>query len=221
MKKKGTYFISGIDTNIGKSYVTGYIAKKYIENGYNTITQKFIQTGNTDFSEDIILHRKIMDIGMLPEDNILLTSPIILPYPCSPHLAASLQKTTIHYESIAEATQILEKKYDIVLVEGAGGLMVPISENFLTIDYIQQYKYPVILVTSGRLGSINHTILSLEALKSRDIKLESLAYNTYPKADECIEKETIRYLKEYLNINFPNARFEIIPEIFINSSVDD
>jgi cobyric acid synthase len=64
------------------------------------------------------------------------------------------------------ATQELAAQYEIVLVEGAGGLMVPLTENLLTIDYIQQQAYPVILVTSGRLGSINHTLLSFAALKS-------------------------------------------------------
>ncbi|MBQ7823475.1 MAG: ATP-dependent dethiobiotin synthetase BioD [Bacteroidaceae bacterium] len=221
MKRKKTFFISGIDTNIGKSYATGYIASQYMSKGYKTITQKFIQTGNVGFSEDIQLHRKIMGIKLLPEDYVLLTSPIVLPYPASPHLAANMQKTTIHCESIANATRALERKFDVVLIEGAGGLMVPISENFLTIDYIQQQKYPVILVTSGRLGSINHTLLSLEALKNRDITLNSIVYNTYPKADKYIENETARYLKEYLKIHFPNATFDIIPEINIDQNKTD
>ncbi len=215
MRRQKTYFISGIDTNIGKSYATGYIASQYMSRGYKTITQKFIQTGNVGFSEDIQLHRKIMGIELLPEDYVLLTSPVVLPYPASPHLAANMQKTTIRCESIADATQTLEKKYDIVLIEGAGGLMVPISENFLTIDYIQQQKYPVILVTSGRLGSINHTLLSIEALKSRNITLDSIVYNSYPEADKYIEDETMRYLKEYLKRHSPNTTFNIMPAINI------
>lgn len=217
MKEKRTFFVSGIDTNIGKSYATGYIARQYMEKGYKTITQKFIQTGNIGFSEDIQLHRKIMGTGPLPEDAVLLTSPVILPYPASPHLAAKLQNTAIPCERITKATQILEQKYDIVLVEGAGGLMVPISEEFLTIDYIQQNNYPVILVTSGKLGSINHTILSLEALKNRNIKVESLVYNTYPQTDTCIEKETIHYLRNHIKCHFSGTSFKIIPEIDVDT----
>ncbi len=216
MKEKRTFFVSGIDTNIGKSYATGYIARQYMSKGYKTITQKFIQTGNIGFSEDIQLHRKIMGTGPLPEDDTLLTSPVILPYPASPHLAAKLQNTAIPCENITQATKMLEQKYDVVLVEGAGGLMVPITENFLTIDYIQQNNYPVILVTSGRLGSINHTILSLEALKNRNIKVDSLVYNTYPQTDACIEDETIQYLKNYIKNYFAETTFEIIPEINID-----
>lgn len=213
--KKGTYFVSGIDTNIGKSYATGYLAKKYILEGHKTITQKLIQTGNTGFSEDIELHRQIMGTGLFPEDYVLLTCPVILPYPASPHLAANLQKTAIQCESITKATKELESQYDIVLVEGAGGLMVPITEELLTIDYIQEQKYPVILVTSGRLGSINHTLLSLEALKSRNITLHSIVFNLSPQTDKFIENETIRYIQEYLKQHFPDTAFELMPEINI------
>ena len=62
------YFISGIDTDAGKTYVTGYIARRLMEEGKRVITQKFIQTGNTDMSEDIVKHREIMGTGLLPED---------------------------------------------------------------------------------------------------------------------------------------------------------
>lgn len=71
----------------------------------------------------------------------------------------------------------MAERFEIVLLEGAGGLMVPLTTSLLTIDYVAQHQFPVILVTSGRLGSINHTLLSLEALKSRGLKLKALVYN--------------------------------------------
>ena len=86
--KDNVYFISGIDTNIGKSYATGFIARTWNSEGRRTITQKLIQTGNTGMSEDIELHRRIMRCGLLPEDREGLTMPEIFSYPCSPHLAA-------------------------------------------------------------------------------------------------------------------------------------
>ena len=85
--KKGIYFISGIDTDAGKSYATGYLARCLNENGVKTITQKFIQTGNTGRSEDIELHRKIMGTGLTEEDREGLTMPEIFSYPASPLLA--------------------------------------------------------------------------------------------------------------------------------------
>ena len=75
--KDNVYFVSGIDTNIGKSYATGFIARTWNSEGRRTITQKLIQTGNTGMSEDIELHRRIMGCGLLPEDREGLTMPEI------------------------------------------------------------------------------------------------------------------------------------------------
>ena len=97
------FFVSGIDTNIGKSYATGYLAKIWNQRGIKTITQKFIQTGNTSISEDIELHRKIMGTGLLPEDLSHLTMPEIFTYPCSPHLAAEIDGREINFSKIEEA----------------------------------------------------------------------------------------------------------------------
>jgi dethiobiotin synthetase len=98
------------------------------------------------------------------------------------------------------------------LLEGAGGLMVPLTTDLLSIDYIAAKQLPVILVSSGRLGSINHTILSLEALKSRGLELYALAYNLNDESqDELISKDTASYLKAYLATHFPQALWIDIP----------
>ena len=93
--------------------------------------------------------------------------------------------------------------------------MVPITRRYLTIDYIADQQLPVILVTSGRLGSINHTLLSIEALVNRNIPLYGMVYNTFPKTDERIDKDTEEYLKTYLNEHFPQAHFWTLPEIVL------
>ncbi|MEG1273801.1 MAG: dethiobiotin synthase, partial [Acinetobacter sp.] len=200
------YFISGIDTGIGKTYTTGYLAKLWNEQGQKTITQKLIQTGNTDISEDIEQHREIMGMGWFPEDQSKLTMPEIFTYPASPHLATQIDGREIDFQKIADATQQLAEKYDLVLLEGAGGLMVPLTTDLLTIDYIAEKKFPVILVSSGRLGSINHTLLSLEALKIRGLELYALAYNLNDESqDALISQDTAAYLKAYLAQHFPKA----------------
>lgn len=208
------YFISGIDTGIGKTYTTGYLAKLWNAQGQKTITQKLVQTGNTDLSEDIEQHRKIMGMGWFPEDETKLTMPEIFTYPASPHLATKIDGREIDFDKIADATQQLAAKYDVVLLEGAGGLMVPLTTKLLTIDYIAAQKLPVILVTSGRLGSINHTILSLEAVKSRGLDLYALAYNLNDESqDALISQDTAEYLKAYLATHFPNSQWIDIPVV--------
>ena len=126
---------------------------------------------------------------------------------------AAKRATKEDIEKITESTRILQSRYDVVLLEGAGGLMVPITRRYLTVDYIADQKLPVILVTSGRLGSINHTLLSIEALVNRNIPLYGIVYNTFPKTDERIDKDTEEYLKTYLNEHFPQAHFWTLPEI--------
>jgi dethiobiotin synthetase len=143
------YFVSGIDTGIGKTYATGYLAKLWNTQGQSTITQKLIQTGNVDISEDIEKHRDIMGTGWLPEDHEKLTMPEIFCYPASPHLATQLDGRNIDFEKIEKATEILQQRFDVVLLEGAGGLMVPLTTELLTIDYIVQKQLPVILVVLG------------------------------------------------------------------------
>ncbi|TCB49603.1 ATP-dependent dethiobiotin synthetase BioD [Acinetobacter sp. ANC 4779] len=206
------YFISGIDTGIGKTYTTGYLAKLWNAQGKKTITQKLIQTGNTDISEDIEQHRKMMQMGWFPEDESKLTMPEIFSYPASPHLATKIDGREIDFQKIADATKQLAEKYDVVLLEGAGGLMVPLTTEMLTIDYLAEKKFPVILVSSGRLGSINHTLLSLEALKSRGLELYALAYNLNDESqDPLISKDTSEYLQAYLAKHFPQAQWMDIP----------
>ena len=208
------YFISGIDTGIGKTYTTGYLAKLWNAQGKKTITQKLIQTGNIDISEDIEQHREIMGMGWFPEDEMKLTMPEIFTYPASPHLATKIDGREIDFQKIENATAQLSEKYEIVLLEGAGGLMVPLTTDLLTIDYVAEKKHPIIFVTSGRLGSINHTILSLEAIKNRGLELYAVAYNLKDESqDELISKDTAEYLKGYLAKHFPNSLWIDIPII--------
>lgn len=206
------YFVSGIDTNIGKSYATGVIARTWNERGVRTITQKFIQTGNVGYSEDIDLHRSLMGTGLLEEDREGLTMPEIFSYPCSPHLAAEIDGREIDFDKIGRAAKELVVRYDAVLVEGAGGLMVPLTRDFLTIDYVAEQDLPLIFVTSGKLGSINHTLLSFEAIRNRGIRLHTVAYNLFPvEEDTTIQRDTENYIREYVAKNFPEAEFLVVP----------
>lgn len=212
MNTNNIYFVSGIDTDAGKSYCTAWLAKELANEGHRVITQKFIQTGNVGHSEDIDLHRRIMGTGYLPEDREGLTMPEIYSYPCSPHLAARIDRRPIDFDKIERATLELASRYDRVLVEGAGGLMVPLTEDFLTIDYVAQKRYPLVFVTSGKLGSINHTLLSFEAIQRRGITLDTVLYNLYPPVkDTTIQEDTQAYIQRYLEKYFPGTHFLTVP----------
>ena len=169
-----------------------------------------IQTGNDGYSEDIDIHRKIMGLPLLDEDKDFTTAPIIMTYPASPHLAAKIDHCTIDLSKIDRSTEKLFEKYDTILMEGAGGLMVPITETYTTIDYIREHNLPLALVTNGQLGSISHTLLALEAIKTRQIKLKYVVYNPYFDEDKIIAEETQKYLGEFLKKNFPETEYLIM-----------
>jgi dethiobiotin synthetase len=203
---KKVIFITGIGTDIGKSYVTGYLAKQYLNQGYSVITQKFIQTGNNGISEDILIHRKIMGIELLPEDIDGTTCPIVLSYPASPHLAAQIDNIDIDLDKIQQATATLRKKYDVTLIEGAGGIMTPISQGYTILNYLKVQKLPVIVVTTPQLGSINHTLLTLEMCRYANIRVVGLVYNKFNVEDDLICDDTLRYIKNYLARRFSNVQ---------------
>ena len=211
--KTNVYFISGIDTGCGKTYVTGYIAKHQKEKGVNVITQKLIQTGCKGTSEDISEHRRIMNTGLFPEDKTGLTCPYVLSFPASPHLASKIDNIDVDIKIINKSTEKLSCKYELVLCEGAGGLMAPVTENYLTIDFVKDNKLPLILVASSKLGSINHTLLSLEVCKSCEIDLRYVIYNQFPDDDKLIAEDSYNYLKKYIKEKFLNTKFINLKEI--------
>lgn len=206
----GAYFVTGIDTDAGKTYITGRIARDILRDGRSVITQKFIQTGCRHSSEDIVRHRMIMGCGLLQEDIEGVTAPLIFGHPCSAQLAARIDGRDIDSAVIDNSTRLLREHHDVVLVEGAGGLMTPITDDFFTIDYVATRRLPLVLVTNGVLGSINHTVLTLEAVKARGIELHAVIYNTYFDTDRLISADTCGFVERYLAKHFPHTAYLVM-----------
>lgn len=206
MINNGTYFITGIDTDAGKSYSTALLANRIAESGRSVITQKFIQTGCQGISEDILTHRRLMGLELQPVDVDGTSCPEVYAFACSPHLAARLEDRQVNLEAIRASTQKLCSMYDVVLVEGAGGLMVPLEGDYLTADYIKAEGLPLMIVTSPRLGSINHTLLTIEVCLNRGIEIAAIIYNHYPPtADQTIAHDTLNYITDYVKRKLPNT----------------
>ena len=204
-------FITGIGTDVGKSYATGWLARELSRQGRKVITQKFIQTGNRDFSEDIEVHRRLMGISPTVDDRLHVTAPVIYSYPASPDLAARIDKRPLQLDLIEGATKALSGRYDCVLIEGAGGVMVPLTGDYLTIDYIADHNLPVVVVTTGQLGSINHTLLTLYALRQRNLKIEAIIYNPHFDRDRVICEDTRRYLQQWIADHSPATHWMEMP----------
>lgn len=208
-----TLFITGIDTDAGKSYATGWLAAAMAAAGLSVITQKFVQTGCTDQSEDILIHRQLMGCGLLDVDIQKLTAPEIFTYPCSPDLAARIDGRDFNPDRVTEATTILSGLFDHILLEGAGGIMVPLKGEYLTVDYIREHNIPVVLVTNGTLGSINHTLLALHAIKTAGIPLFAVIYNTHFDNDKTISDDTRQYIRNWLQNEFPGTYYWEMPSL--------
>lgn len=147
-----------------------------------------------------------MGIGIQLEDKERRTCSYLFRKPASPHLAARLEGVTIDTNKIADDTKYLLQRYDVVLVEGAGGLMVPLNDECLNIEYVMNQKLPLILVTSSKLGGINHALLSIEACKNRNIDLQVLVYNRMPKDDPILADDALQVIRKYALAAYPNMK---------------
>ena len=201
-----TFFVTGIDTDIGKSIVCGLLGRFLRSINANYISAKLIQTGCEEIAEDIVTHRKLEGIDLLPEDIAQETCSYTFKFPASPHLAAELEGKFIDPAQVAECVNKLAKAYDCVLLEGAGGLLVPLNRDLLTADFIAEQKYSLIVVSSSRLGSINHTLLTLEAALNRNIPIAGVVYNEYPSEKTEISEDSKSIISGWLkshNIDAP------------------
>jgi len=192
------FFISGTDTDIGKTFICAAISIFLKEQGVHFGVQKWVSTGDSKRCPDLDFIRKSVGKDS-PIEKDFVPYTIRCPYkfslPASPHLAARVDKKKIDPEVLRVATKQYLTFCDVLLIEGAGGLMVPLTEEFLTIDLIQEMKLPVVLVARASLGTINHSLLSIEACKKRGIDVVGLVLN---KADD-LEDTIIKDNKEIIS----------------------
>jgi dethiobiotin synthetase len=180
-------FVTGIDTDVGKTIVTGLLGRYILDKGYRTITQKWIQTGSKDIPADIDVHLKLMKkkrqdlIGYLPYQALYSFK-----FASSPHLAARLEKKKISAIRIKDSFRLLAKKFDFVIVEGIGGALVPLNTKRLVIDIAKELDLPVVIVAKNRLGTINHTLLTIEAIRARHMRILGIIFNSQYKNENKI-----------------------------------
>ncbi len=195
-----TIFITGIDTDVGKSVACGALANSLLQSGHHVFTQKWVETGCDMVSQDLETHAEIAQtqFNTSAQD---LHSPYRFEYPASPHLSAELANSEIDTDYLVAQTKELETQCQHLLIEGAGGLCVPLNKSTLLIDLIKQLSLSIILVTSSKLGSINHTILSLKTCQQYNIDVKALIYNHFPRKDDIIFNDSRETLQAYLRTN--------------------
>lgn len=203
--------MTGIDTGIGKTVVTGLLARHLLRAGRSVVTQKLVQTGSAAPAEDIVAHRRLMGVPLLDVDHDGTTCPYVFPYPASPHLAARLAGKEVDPAVLERAAAALAAGFDHVLIEGAGGVCVPLRPGVTILDLLAAARWPVVVVASARLGSINHTLLTLEALARRGLLVRGIALNRFPEAPRPILADTRRILRGGLATHGWRERLVEIP----------
>lgn len=215
-----TYFITAIDTDAGKTVATGQIARFLLNQGKSVITCKLAQTGCEGVAEDILSHRKQMGMSVLPIDEEGKTCPYVFSFPASPHLSARMEGVKIDLRKIQSCISVLEKEYEYVLVEGAGGLLVPLQDDYTIADFLQESKYETLLVTHAKLGSINHTLLSIECLKGRAVPLKGVLFNSFFETDSLITEESKMVVERFMYKYYPKAWFRELANVSENVVLD-
>ena len=162
IESKIQFIICGTDTDIGKTLISAFFVR-----GLNSFYWKPIQSG-IESQTDSQTIKKLVGINK----EKLIDEAYIFTKPVSPHWASEIDKKTINLDMLK-----LPKVNGALVVETAGGLMVPITRSFLQIDQIKKWNLPVILVCKSSLGTLNHTLLSIEALKKRNIDIIGLVVN--------------------------------------------
>jgi dethiobiotin synthetase len=187
-------FIVGTDTGVGKTVVTGLLARYLSENGSSLITQKWVETGcSQKISGDVRVHLKLMGkkISYI-KGNLKHVSPYVFKPAYSPHLASGIEGRKIDPKKIKNSFRILSRRFDFVLVETAGGALVPYRSSNLLIDLARNLHIPVLVVAGNKLGAINHALLTIEALKKRKMKIIGIIFNNLKKCEAAILRDNPR-----------------------------
>lgn len=179
MPDKQTLFITGIGTGIGKTFVSAVLTEKLAADYW-----KPVQSGDLDNSDTLKVKSLVSNTkSVFHPETYRLTQPF------SPHKSAAIDGIVIEKEKF-----ILPKTVNQLIIEGAGGLMVPLNDHFLMIDLINQLNVGAVLVSQNYLGSINHTLLSIAALQQHQIPITGIIFNGIADA------ESEHYILQYTGV---------------------
>lgn len=182
MRKPGI-FITGTDTDVGKTVVSAGLALVLRAQGIRVGVMKPIATGCMNFGKKLVSTDAVFLMEAAENEWTAHTSPSRYRHPVSPNVAADIEKKPVDLEKIRRAYAELEKHYDFIIVEGIGGLMVPIHPKYYVTDLVREFKLPIVIVAKPGLGSINHTLLTTDAARIRGIDVKGIIFNRVPRAN--------------------------------------
>lgn len=192
-------FVTGTDTGVGKTFISCIIAECLGKEGINVGVLKPVETGCKERKDFIV-----------PSDGISLKKAagvndyldLIVPYrfraPLAPFMAAQLEGKKIDIRRIKRSFLNLSKKHSFIIIEGAGGLLVPITKSYTYLNLIKNIGIPVIVVAANKLGVINHTLLTLNCLKENKINTLCVILNNTQNQKDIAQKTNLSVLQRLL-----------------------
>lgn len=210
--RKNDYFITGTDTEIGKTFTTSALLRAFAKQGNSTLGMKPIASGAEEI--DGVLHNEDVD-SLVAASSVKAPQEIVVPYlmrtPAAPHIVAAMESVKMDVQHIQYCYQQARQLADVVLVEGVGGFCVPLDDETSTVDLAQHLALPVILVVGMRLGCINHALLTAQAIKASGLRLAGWVANTVDTEMKFFE-ENVQALKQRLDA----PCLAVIPRLAIN-----
>ena len=194
-KYKGL-FITGTDTGVGKTLVGAGLVASLRNSGMDIGVMKPVETGFSLRSSDAVFLKNIAGV----KDSLDSICPYRLKHPLSPYTAAQIENVSIRFGRIVRAYEVLLRNHQALLVEGAGGLLVPITREKMMADLALYLKLPVLIVSRTGLGTINHTLLSVEAARQRGVEVAGVIFNHLGSRRGLAERTNPSVIRHFLDV---------------------
>lgn len=203
MNKLSGFFVTGTDTEVGKTLVSSALILKLREQGKTVIGFKPVVAGTYQNTNGDVLNEDVEALriaSQLAPGQLELCS-YVLDMPVAPHLAAKDMGITLELNAIMQAISKVQVQSDSLVIEGAGGFLVPLNQDEDLGDFAQQINLPIILVVGMKLGCINHALLTQEAIEARDLKIAGWVANSL-SSEMSLLKENVATLQTRINAPF-------------------
>jgi dethiobiotin synthetase len=180
MNKPTGFFVTGTDTEVGKTLVSGALIVKLREQKINAIGFKPVVAGTYKDAQERTLNEDLetLRIASNLDSNEFNLCPYVLDQPAAPHLVAEKQGLKLEMSVMTNALRNIQKHADCVVVEGAGGLLIPLNEDEDLGGFAKKIDLPIVLVVGMKLGCLNHALLTHEVMKVRNLKIAGWIANT-------------------------------------------
>ena len=202
MTLKTGYFVTGTDTEVGKTLVSGALILKLRELGRNAIGFKPVVAGTYQGQNGEYINEDIETLRVasnLPQTQSIC--PFVLDTPAAPHIVAKANGIELNVNKLLESFTGIQNENDFVVVEGAGGFIVPLNDHESLADFAQKIDLPIIVVVGMKLGCLNHTLLTIEAIKTRKMKIAGWVANALAQ-EMSLLNENIQSLQDRIDAPF-------------------